>query len=126
MNRRSFLQLTTNSTFGILLLPERLLAANESEPLFKISLAQWSLNKTLRAGRMTLRREVETLVRARRDEYPHWAVPALGIHFGEKLFRRLRRKGLHGPLWQHARTLMPGSRPSLRAGAGPGFPARGR
>ena len=53
MNRRSFLQLTSGSTLGILLLPQRLLAASEPQPIFKISLAQWSLHKTLRAGRIT-------------------------------------------------------------------------
>jgi hypothetical protein len=30
-------------------------------------------------------------------------VPPLRIHFDERLFARLRRRGFHGPLWQHMR-----------------------
>ena len=53
MNRRSFLQLTACSTLGMMFQPQTLRAAPGGEPLFKISLAQWSLNKSLRAGRLT-------------------------------------------------------------------------
>lgn len=55
MNRRSFLQVTTGSTLSLLLLPKHLPAADAAAevPLFDISLAQWSLNKSLRAGRLT-------------------------------------------------------------------------
>ena len=65
-----------------------------------------ALDPKLRAERVALRREIEALLLARKDQYPHWSIPALGIHFDEKLFAYLRRKGRHGPLWQHAREML--------------------
>lgn len=62
-----------------------------------------ALDPALRTQRALLRQEIETLLLARKDQYPHWSIPALGIHFDERLFSYLRRKGKHGPLWQHAR-----------------------
>jgi radical SAM superfamily enzyme YgiQ (UPF0313 family) len=62
-----------------------------------------ALDPELRARRMVLRREIEALLLERKDQYPHWSIPALGIRFGERLFTSLRRLGRHGPLWQHAR-----------------------
>lgn len=62
-----------------------------------------ALDPELRAQRMVLRKEIEVLLLASRDKYAHWAIPALGVNFSEKLFGHLRRQGLHGPLWQYAR-----------------------
>ena len=62
-----------------------------------------ALDPDLRRERMKLREEIGELVRARSDPHPHWIVPPLGIGFEPALFRRLRRAGLHGPLWQHLR-----------------------
>ncbi len=65
-----------------------------------------ALDPKLRAERVALRKEIEALLLARKDQYPHWSIPALKIHFDEKLFAYLRRKGRHGPLWQHAREML--------------------
>jgi len=62
-----------------------------------------ALDPSLRAQRITLRKKIEALLLLCKDEYPHWSIPALRIHFDEKLFDYLRHKGLHGPLWQHVR-----------------------
>ncbi len=62
-----------------------------------------SLDPELRAERVALRSTVEQMLLARKDEYPQWSIPALKVNFDERLFRILRRSGLHGPLWQHAR-----------------------
>lgn len=50
-NRRSFLE-TAAATAGILALPAWPALAQEKAPLFKISLAQWSLHKALFAGKL--------------------------------------------------------------------------
>ncbi len=62
------------------------------------------LDPELRRERIALRERVGALVRERASAHPHWIVPPLGINFDARLFRRLRRAGLHGPLWQHLRT----------------------
>jgi len=54
MKRRDFLKISLGSALGITLTPPRLLlAATEPPPLFDISLAEWSLVKSLRAGTFT-------------------------------------------------------------------------
>ena len=56
INRRHFLHLGAGATIGLAITPalHPLLGAAEPEKApFKISLAEWSLNKTLRAGKMT-------------------------------------------------------------------------
>ncbi len=62
-----------------------------------------ALDPALRKQRMKLRKQIGKLVLERKDQFPHWAVPPLGINFDPQLFRKLRRGGLHGPLWQHMR-----------------------
>ena len=62
-----------------------------------------ALDPELRRQRMIFRGEIEELVLARKDDFPHWTIPPLGVNFDRSLFRRLRRGGLHGPLWQHLR-----------------------
>ncbi len=62
-----------------------------------------ALDPELRRERMKLRDRVREIVLERKGQYPHWIVPPLGINFDANLFRRLRRAGLHGPLWQHIR-----------------------
>jgi hypothetical protein len=62
-----------------------------------------ALDPELRRERMQLRDRIHEVVLERKDQYPHWIVPPLGINFDANLFRRLRRAGLHGPLWQHIR-----------------------
>lgn len=63
--RRHFLQLTTTAGFGVALAPAPFArAALAPESLFKISLAQWSFNKSLRAGKL---RNLDFPQLARRD-----------------------------------------------------------
>jgi len=63
-----------------------------------------TLDPGLRNRRMNLRNEIEALLLDHQNDYPQWSIPALGVNFDEDLFRRLRRTGLHGPLWQHLRS----------------------
>lgn len=37
----------------------------------------------------------------RAASHVRWVVPTLGLRFGQRLFGRLRKLGLRGPLWQH-------------------------
>jgi len=53
MKRRTFLKISVGTAMTFSLSPIPVLRADEPEELFKISLAEWSLNKTLRAGKMT-------------------------------------------------------------------------
>jgi radical SAM superfamily enzyme YgiQ (UPF0313 family) len=62
-----------------------------------------SLNPELRASRSKLREDIKLLLESYRDEMKHWCVPTLEINFSDPFFTRLRKMGLHGPLWQHAR-----------------------
>ncbi|REK19612.1 MAG: sugar phosphate isomerase/epimerase [Planctomycetota bacterium] len=52
LHRRSFLQHTTAAGLGLASLAGASARGDEKAPLFKISLAQWSLHKTLFSGRM--------------------------------------------------------------------------
>jgi hypothetical protein len=62
-----------------------------------------ALDPALRAARDRLRAAIERELHERCKENPHWIVPPLGINFDARIFRRVRRAGLHGPLWQHLR-----------------------
>ncbi len=66
-----------------------------------------SLDPMLRRERRRLREQIEELVLRLEHRPSTWAVPPLGINFDPKFFRRLRRAGLHGPLWQHMRPSAP-------------------
>ena len=69
------------------------------------------LDPGLRAVRLRLREEIHEILMAHHAEFPYWSIPPLGINFDRGLFRRLRRSGFHGPLWQHIRS---GPRPEPR------------
>jgi radical SAM superfamily enzyme YgiQ (UPF0313 family) len=62
-----------------------------------------ALDPALRRERDKLRAQIEELLRERCRENPHWSAPPLGVNFDARLFRKIRRAGLHGPLWQHVR-----------------------
>jgi radical SAM superfamily enzyme YgiQ (UPF0313 family) len=62
-----------------------------------------ALDPALRLERDKLRAQIEVALRERCRENPHWSSPPLGANFDAKLFRKIRRAGLHGPLWQHMR-----------------------
>src|SRR5262245_12066697 len=54
MKRRTFLKVSAATVSGLSLMPfDRTEAKSASDERFKISLAEWSLNKTLRVGKMT-------------------------------------------------------------------------
>jgi radical SAM superfamily enzyme YgiQ (UPF0313 family) len=63
-----------------------------------------ALDPQLRRARRALRAQIEELLVERAGEFPYWSIPPLGINFDRGMFRRLRRGGLHGPLWQHLRS----------------------
>lgn len=53
MQRRTFLKLSGTAVLSLSTFPFSSVRAYEPDDLFKISLAEWSLNKTLRSGKMT-------------------------------------------------------------------------
>lgn len=62
-----------------------------------------AVDPALRAAHQRLRGRAADLLLERAAGRPHWSIPPLGVNFDEKLFRRLRRRGMYGPLWQHMR-----------------------
>jgi radical SAM superfamily enzyme YgiQ (UPF0313 family) len=62
-----------------------------------------ALDPELRKQRRAFRERIAAILLERKEQYSHWIVPPLGINFDPGLFRRLRRAGLSGPLWQHIR-----------------------
>ncbi|HEU4430841.1 MAG TPA: radical SAM protein [Myxococcota bacterium] len=62
-----------------------------------------ALAPALRRERAALRERIAELLLEGCRSHPHWIVPPLGVNFDARLFRRVRRAGLHGPLWQHLR-----------------------
>jgi hypothetical protein len=47
------------------------------------------------------RGSVLAAIAKRAARHVRWVVPTLGLRFGQRLFSRLRKLGLRGPLWQH-------------------------
>ena len=62
-----------------------------------------SLHPELRNQRLALRGQIEQLLVEMAPAHPTWSMPGLGINFSEDLFAKLRKAGMHGPLWQHVR-----------------------
>ena len=62
-----------------------------------------ALEPALRVKRMALREQIEAMLSACTPDHPNWIIPPMGVNFDAQVFRRLRRGGLHGPLWQHLR-----------------------
>ncbi|MDH3520443.1 MAG: radical SAM protein [Myxococcales bacterium] len=52
-------------------------------------------------ARREVRESILELLRAAKDDFPRWIIPPVGTNFDARLFARLRRRGLTGPLWQH-------------------------
>ncbi|MFT5353736.1 MAG: radical SAM superfamily enzyme YgiQ (UPF0313 family) [Polyangiales bacterium] len=69
-----------------------------------------ALDPVLRVERQRLREGVHEVMLEHKDLYPRWVMPALGVNFSTRLFRALRRNGLHGPLWQYADNIPGGAR----------------
>jgi radical SAM superfamily enzyme YgiQ (UPF0313 family) len=74
-----------------------------------------ALDPALRKERDVLRERIAELLRPLCAAHPHWASPPLAANFDTNLFRKLRRTGLHGPLWQHVRGARPGLNGPARA-----------
>jgi len=82
---------------------------------FAVALDPWSaifmlwvddreaVDPVMRAENEKLRMRISELLLGYAVERPSWSIPSLRYNFDEKLFRRLRRRGMHGPLWQHMR-----------------------
>jgi len=66
-----------------------------------------TLDSDLRSRRLELRAQIQEILLARHADFPYWSIPPLGINFDRGFFRRLRRSGFHGPLWQHMRSQPP-------------------
>jgi len=64
-----------------------------------------ALDAELARQRRALREQIFELLRAHRDEFAWWSIPAIGVNYDPRLFQALRRRGLQGPLWQHLRRL---------------------
>ena len=62
-----------------------------------------ALDASLAARAHERRARILELVAAAAACQPRWVIPALGRHFDASRLRRLRRRGLRGPLWQHLR-----------------------
>jgi radical SAM superfamily enzyme YgiQ (UPF0313 family) len=76
-----------------------------------------AMDPELRRERIAFRRTIEAHVRQFQHAFPYWVIPSLGVNFDTRLFRRLRRGGLHGPLWQYLRG--PAIRASVAGAAAP-------
>lgn len=74
-----------------------------------------TLDPDLRRHRLALREQIETILLERHGDFPYWSIPPLAVNFSRGLFRRLRRGGFHGPLWQHIRTAPPASHAEAKA-----------
>ncbi|HIK84549.1 MAG TPA: radical SAM protein [Myxococcales bacterium] len=66
-----------------------------------------ALDPVLRKQRLKFREQIEARLYDLKDEFPYWIIPPLGVNFSKTLFRRVRRDGNHGPLWEHVRDLIP-------------------
>ncbi|MCP4039692.1 MAG: radical SAM protein [bacterium] len=64
-----------------------------------------ALDPELAKQRQRLRENVLELIDERKSEFPWWSVPLLGVNYDPALFELLRKRGYHGPLWQHMRAL---------------------
>ena len=60
-----------------------------------------AVDPALRARHEALRARIAELLHAAKGDQSSWIIPPLRVNFDERLFARLRRRGMHGPLWQH-------------------------
>jgi radical SAM superfamily enzyme YgiQ (UPF0313 family) len=73
--------------------------------------------------RRKLRESILEILENHKHEFPWWSIPEIGFNHDAKLFENLRRRGLHGPLWQHIRELI-AERPYRRRRSRPHSPRR--
>jgi len=62
-----------------------------------------ALDPALRKQRLAFRETIEARLTELKDDFPYWIIPPLGVNFSSSMFRRMRRGGFHGPLWQYFR-----------------------
>lgn len=78
---------------------------------FSVIMMVWTddaeaLDPELRRGRTAFRRQIHVLLEEHKQDFPWWSIPELGVNYDPKLFEMLRKRGFHGPLWQHVRKLL--------------------
>jgi len=61
-----------------------------------------AVDPELAARLSEFRGRVLEAISKRASAHPRWVVPSLGLWFNPRLFSRLRKMGMRGPLWQHA------------------------
>jgi len=66
-----------------------------------------ALDPELAQRRRRLRDSVLAVLEQHKTEFPWWSIPSLGVNYDPQLFAMLRKRGFHGPLWQHLRLLSP-------------------
>jgi radical SAM superfamily enzyme YgiQ (UPF0313 family) len=79
---------------------------------FSVILMVWTddaeaVDPKLATGRARLRGQIYELLERRKGDFPWWSIPALGVNYDPRLFAMLRKRGHHGPLWQHVRKFLP-------------------
>jgi radical SAM superfamily enzyme YgiQ (UPF0313 family) len=79
-----------------------------------------ALDPALATERRKLRESVLELLDARKSEFPWWSIPSLGVNYDPSLFALLRKRGFHGPLWQHIRGMVAPRRRRVRRTGGRG------
>jgi radical SAM superfamily enzyme YgiQ (UPF0313 family) len=94
---------------------ETLRFVDELDPDVAVFIVFLEDRETMQPHRARHRDDLLALLRAEAPKRPGWVVPELGIRFGEKLTRFVRRSGLRGPSWLH---LARQRRAALVAGAG--------
>ncbi|HIF98656.1 MAG TPA: radical SAM protein [Myxococcales bacterium] len=67
-----------------------------------------ALDPALAKERQALREQVLKLLDEHSTEFSWWSIPSIGVNYDASLFDVLRKRGHHGPLWQHLRNLSPG------------------
>jgi len=67
-----------------------------------------SLDPALAKKRRALREKILSLLEEHSTEFSWWSIPSIGVNYDASLFDALRKRGHHGPLWQHLRDLSPG------------------
>ena len=64
-----------------------------------------ALDPALARERRRMHESVLGVLDEHKTEFSWWSIPSLGVNYDPTLFARLRKRGFHGPLWQHMRQL---------------------